>query len=226
MTHLIYNSHTVDGRNPANQVKWRISHCCIYKMFYTSPVASRISSINSMEYNMYICKYTCCAQLKTCRRIGGWNDHSGHSGHSTHRSAIVFWRLASWQGKCTRHGFTLRSTCIRRKLVSNTKSGPKNRVNFRTYNLLPRLLRAGLGGYKTGLATQLFLLLPYHLGLNIWSAWPQLQRFSVCQTGFTTKGSTCSKFPCAIIIICYQHSYYDYKHTHTVYSITISGALF
>ena len=56
------------------------------------------------------------------------------------------WRLASWQGRCTRHGFTLRSTCIRRKLLSNTKSGPKNGVNFRTYNLFPSLLRAGFGG--------------------------------------------------------------------------------
>ena len=60
------------------------------------------------------------------------------------------------------------------------------------------------------------LLLPYHLGLNIWPAWPQLQRFSACQTGFTTKGSTCSKCPCAIIITCDQHSYYDCKHTHTM----------
>ena len=45
------------------------------------------------------------------------------------------------------------------------------------------------------------LLLPYHLGPNIWPAWPQLQRFSACQTGFTTEGSTCSKCPCTIIII-------------------------
>ena len=59
--------------------------------------------------------------------------------------------------------------------------------------------------------------MPYHSGLNIWSAWPQLQRFSACQTGFTTKGSTCSKCPCTLIIICDQRSYYDCKHTHTVY---------
>ena len=133
-----------------------------------------------------------------------------------------FWLLASWQGKCTRHGFTLTSTCIRRKLLSNTKSGPKNGVNFRTYNLFPSLLRAGFGGRwlvcETGpRSSAFFLLLPYHLGLNIWSAWPQLQRFSVCQTGFTTKTSTCSRYPCAIIIRCAQYSYYDYKHTHTVY---------
>ena len=140
-------------------IRWYGEFLIIYKLFYTSPVVSRISSINSMEYNMYICKYTYCTQLKTCCRIGGWNHHIGHS---TQRSAIAFWRLASWQGKCTRHGFPLRSTCIWRKLVSNTKSGPKNRVNFRTYNLLPRLLRAGFGGYETGLATQpFFLRLPY-----------------------------------------------------------------
>ena len=52
----------------------------------------------------------------------------------------------------------------------------------------------------------------------IWSAWPQLQRFSACQTGFTTKGSTCSKCPCTIIIICDQDSYYDCNHTHAVYA--------
>ena len=49
---------------------------------------------------------------------------------------------------------------MRRKLVCNTKSGPKNGVNFWTYNLLPSLLRAGFGGRwlvpETGLATQLF----------------------------------------------------------------------
>ena len=66
-----------------------------------------------------------------------------------------------------------------------------------------------------------FLLLPYHLGLNIWSAWPQLQRFSVCQTGLTTKTSTCSKYPRAIQIICAQNSYYDYKRTHTCIYIYI-----
>ena len=64
------------------------------------------------------------------------------------------------------------------------------------------------------------LLLPYHLGPNIWPAWPQLQRFSACQSGFTTKGSTCSKCPCTIIIICDQHSYYDCKHTHTQWGPT------
>ena len=59
-----------------------------------------------------------------------------------------------------RHGFTLRCTCIRRKLVCNTKSGPKNGVNFRTHNLFPSLLRAGFGGrwlvWETGLATLSF----------------------------------------------------------------------
>ena len=74
-----------------------------------------------------------------------------------------------------------------------------------------------LVGPRNGPRNSVFflLLLPYHLGLNIWPAWPQLQRFSACQTGFTTKGPTCSKCPCTIIIICDQHSYYDCKHTHT-----------
>ena len=58
--------------------------------------------------------------------------------------------------------------------------------------------------------------LPY--GASIWPAWPQLQRFSACQNGFATKGSTCSQCPCTIIVICDQHSYYDCKHTRTVHS--------
>ena len=76
-----------------------------------------------------------------------------------------------------------------------------------------------LVGLRNGPRNSVFflLLLPYHLGLNIWPAWPQLQRFSACQTGFTTKGSTCSKCPCTIIIIGDQHSYYDCKHTHCIY---------
>ena len=106
-----------------------------------------------------------CAQLKTCCRIGGWNHHSGHRAiifcdNCTQDLLSCFWSLVSWQGKCMRHGFTLRCTCIRRKLVCNTKSGPKNGVNFRTRNLFPSLLRAGFGGrwlvWETGLATQLF----------------------------------------------------------------------
>ena len=166
-------------------------------------------------------KRNCCALLKTCCRIGGRNHHSRHRAMIVATLACkdllsCFWRLASWQGKCTRHGFTLRSTCIRRKLLSNSKSGPKNGVNFRTYNLFPSLLKAGFGGRWLVCETQLlFLLLPY-LGLNIWSAWPQLQRLSVDQTGFITKTSTCYRYPCAIIIICAQYSYYGYKHTHTV----------
>ena len=73
-------------------------------------------------------------------------------------------------------------------------------------------------GLRNGASQAFFLLLSYHLGVNIWSAWPQLQRFSVCQTGFTTKTSTCSKYPCAIIIICAQHSLLRlqaYTHTHS-----------
>ena len=117
-----------------------------------------------------------------------------------------------------RHGFTLRCTCIRRKLVCNTKSGPKNGVNFRTHNLFPSLLRADFGGrwlvWETGLATQLFFssFCPIIWG----SIFGQHGRScnSACQSGFTTKGSTCSKCPCTII--CDQHSYYDCKHTHTM----------
>ena len=69
-----------------------------------------------------------------------------------------------------------------------------------------------------------FFLFPYHLGLNIWSAWRQLQR-SLCARLLHHQKGLCSKFPCAIIIICDQHSYYDYKHTHTVYLYIIWGMI-
>ena len=202
-------------------IRWYGAFPIIYKMFYTSPVDSRISSINSMEYKMHICKYTYCAQLKTCCRIGGWNHHSQHS---TQRSAIIFWRLASWQGKCTRHGFPLRSTCIRRKLVSNTKSGPKNRVNFRTYVPLP--IEGWFWGLQNGPRNAAFFL-PFALSFGAQYLVSMAAAATILcvpdrlhhQRVYLLKVSLRPHF-------YDQHSYYDYKHTHTVYSITISGALF
>ena len=98
---------------------------------------------------------------------------------------------------------------------------PQKRGQFSDPQFVPFPIEGWFWGPLVGLGNGprnsafFLLLLPYHLGLNIWPAWPQLQRFSACQSGFTTKGSTCSKCPCTIIIICDQHSYYDCKHTHT-----------
>ena len=99
---------------------------------------------------------------------------------------------------------------------------PQKRGQFSDLQFAPFPIEGWFWGPLVGLrngprnSAFLLLLLPYHLGLNICPAWPQLQRFSACQTGCTTKGSTCSKCPCTIIIICDQHSYYDCKHTHTM----------
>ena len=99
---------------------------------------------------------------------------------------------------------------------------PQKRGQFSDPQFVPFPIEGWFWGPLVGLGNGprnsafFLLLLPYHLGLNIWPAWPQLQRFSACQSGFTTKGSTCSKCPCTIIIICDQHSYYDCKHTHTM----------
>ena len=120
-----------------------------------------------------------CAQLKIRCRIGDWNHQSGN------RAMIIckkwckdlgsyYWYLASWQGKCARHGFGAHAY-TEKKIVCK-------RDQFPDLYLIPCLLRAGLGGRwlvcETGLATQVFFfLLPYYLGLNIWSARRQLQRF-------------------------------------------------
>ena len=105
------------------------------------------------------------AQLKTCCRIGGWNHHSGHRAmivcnKCTQRSAIVFLTPGQLAGQMHTPRIHCKEHTQTKKLFSNTKSGPKNGVNFRTYNLLPCLLRAGFRGRwlvcETGLATQLF----------------------------------------------------------------------
>ena len=101
---------------------------------------------------LHICKYIYIysAQLKTCCRIGGWNHHSGHRGNNflrqLHTKDRVFdaWSAGRANARATD------------SLLGAHASG----VNFRTYNLLPPLLRAGFGGRwlicETGLATQLF----------------------------------------------------------------------
>ena len=70
----------------------------------------------------------------------------------TQRFAIVFLTPGQLLGQMHAPRIHFKEHMHMRKLVCNTKSGPKNGVNFRTYNLLPSLLRAGFGG----LATQLF----------------------------------------------------------------------
>ena len=157
------------------------------------------------------------AQLKTCCRIGGWNHHSGHRAmivcnKCTQRSAIVFLTPGQLAGQMHTPRIHCKEHTQTKKLFSNTKSGPKNGVNFRTYNLLPCLLRAGFRGRwlvcETGLATQLFSSFCPIIWGSIFGQHGRSCNDSLC--------ATCSKFPCAVIIICDQHSYYDYKHTHTV----------
>ena len=85
------------------------------------------------------------AQLKACCRIGGWNHHSGHRAmivcnKCTQRSAIVFLTPGQLAGQMHTPRIHCKEHTQTKKLVSNTKSGPKNGVNFRTYNLLPCLL--------------------------------------------------------------------------------------
>ena len=140
----------------------------------------------------------------------------------TQRSAIVFLTPGQLAGQMHTPRLHFKEHMHTEKTPFQHQIWPQKRGQFPDLQFVPFLIEGWFWGPLIGLrngASQLsfFLLLPYHLGLNIWSAWPQLQRFSVCQTGFTTKTSTCSRYPCAIIIICAQYSYYDYKHTHTVY---------
>ena len=87
--------------------------------------------------------YIYSAQLKTCCRLGGWNHQSGHRAmilgdNCTQRFAIVFLtpgQLAGQMHSLRIHYFG--STCTWRKLVCNTKYGPKNGVNFQTYFFVP-----------------------------------------------------------------------------------------
>ena len=206
--------------------RWCFQHVAgLWRVFFLlfPPNAAEFCWDCEMKY-IYI--YIYCALLKTCCRIGCRNHHSRHRAMivcdtCTQRSAIVFLTPGQLAGHMHTPRLHFKEHMHTEKTPFQHQIWPKNGVNFRTYNLFPSLLRAGFGGRwlvcETGpRSSAFFLLLPYHLGLNIWSAWPQLQRFSVCQTGFTTKTSTCSRYPCAIIIICAQYSYYDYKHTHTV----------
>ena len=58
----------------------------------------------------------------------------------TQRSAIVFLTPGQLAGQMHTPRIHCKEHTQTKKLVSNTKSGPKNGVNFRTYNLLPCLL--------------------------------------------------------------------------------------
>ena len=171
-----------------------------------------------------------CAQLKTCCRIGGWNHHSGHRAiifcdNCTQRSAIVFLTPGQLVGQMYAPRIHFKEHMHTEKTRLQHQIWPQKRGQFSDLQFVPFPIEGWFWGPLVGLrngprnSAFFLLLLPYHLGLNIWPAWPQLQRFSACQTGFTTKGSTCSKCPCTIIIICDQHSYYDCKHTHTVHKI-------
>ena len=172
-----------------------------------------------------------CAQQKTCCRIGGWNHHSGHRAiifcdNCTPRSAIVFLTPGQLAGQMHAPRIHFKEHMNTEKTRLQHQIWPQKRGQFLDLQFAPFPIEGWfwgpLVGPRNGPRNSAFflLLLPYHLGLNIWPAWPQLQRFSACQTGFTTKGSTCSKCPCTIIIICDQHSYYDCKHTHTQWGPT------
>ena len=170
-----------------------------------------------------------CAQLKTCCRIGGWNHHSGHRAiifcdNCTQRSAIVFLTPGQLAGQMHAPRIHFKEHMHTEKTGLQHQIWPQKRGQSSDLQFAPFPIEGWFWGPLVGLrngprnSAFFLLLLPYHLGLNIWPAWPQLQRFSACQTGFITKGSTCSKCPCTIIITCDQHSYYDCKHTHTVHS--------
>ena len=128
------------------------------------------------------------------------------------RSAIVFLTLA-WHGKCTHHGFTVRSF--------QHQIWPQKRGQFPDLQFVPLPIEGWFWGPLIGLRNgprnaAFFLPFALSFGAQYLVRMAAAATISVCQIGFTTKGSTCSKFPCAIMIICDHHSYYDYKHTHTV----------
>ena len=138
------------------------------------------------------------------------------------RSAIVFLKPGQLAGQMYAPRIHFKVHMHTEKTRLQHQISPQKRGQFSDPQFVPFPIEGWFWGPLVGLGNGprnsafFLLLLPYHLGLNIWPAWPQLQRFSACQSGFTTKGSTCSKCPCTIIIICDQHSYYDCKHTHTV----------
>ena len=138
----------------------------------------------------------------------------------TQRSAIMFLTPGQVAGQMHTPPIQFKEHMHTEKTRFQHRIWPQNGVHFRTYSFFPSLLRAGFGGPWLVCETEprnsaFCLLLPYHS--IIWGSifGQQLQRFSVCQTGFPTKTSICSKYPCAIIIICAHTAYYDYKHTHT-----------
>ena len=119
------------------------------------------------------------AQLKACCRIGGWNHHSGHRAmivcnKCTQRSAIVFLTPGQLAGQMHTPRIHCKEHTQTKKLVSNTKSGPKT-GSISGPTICSLACWAGFRGRwlvcETGLATQLFfLLLPYHLGLSMAAA--------------------------------------------------------
>ena len=139
----------------------------------------------------------------------------------TQRSAIVFLTLGQLAGQMHTPQIQFKEHMHTEKTRFQHQIWPQKPGQFPDLQFFPFPIEGWfwgpLIGLRNGASQAFFLLLPYHLGVNVWSAWPQLQRFSVCQTGFTTKTSTCSKYPCAIIIICAQHSLLRLQaYTHTV----------
>ena len=138
-----------------------------------------------------------CALLKTCCRIGGRNHHSRHRAMIVcdtcmQRSAIVFLTPGQLAGQM----HTPRLHFIQLQIW------PQKRGQFPDLQFVPFPIEGWFWGPLIGLRNSASFS-PFALSFGaqyIWSAWPQLQRrFSVGQTGFTTKTSTCSRYPCAII---------------------------
>ena len=195
-----------------------------------------------------------------------WGSVRGYN--CTQDLLSCFWSLVSWQGKCMRHGFTLRCTCIRRKLVcpfATPNLAPKTGSIFGpTICSLPYWgLVLGAAGWSGKRASQLSFFSPpfalsfgaqylasmaaaatilcvperlhhqrvYLLKVSLHNhnhmrstqllrlqaythnegPRPRSQKCLVLRP----QKQACWKFPSALIIICYQHSYHECKHTHT-----------
>ena len=219
-----YSWSPVPGRAGFSSTHWILR--AKPKLWQTCPTWGLFFGVSKTSIAVFVAVGPHCAQQKTCCKIGGWNHHSGHRAiifcdNCTPRSAIVFLTPGQLAGQMHAPRIHFKEHMNTEKTRLRHQIWPQKRGQFLDLQFAPFPIEGWfwgpLVGPRNGPRNSAFflLLLPYHLGLNIWPAWPQLQRFSACQTGFTTKGSTCSKCPCTIIIICDQHSYYDCKHTHT-----------
>ena len=166
-----------------------------------------------------------CALLKTCCRIGARNHHSRHKvmivcDTCTQRSAIVFLTPGQLAGQMHTPRLHFKEHMHTEKTPFQHQIWPQKRGQFPDLQFVPFLIEGWFWGPLIGLrngASQLSFFSPFALscGAQYLVSMTAAATIPVCQTGFTTKTSTCSRYPCAIIIICAQYRYYDYKQTHT-----------